>query len=84
MRALGTALAGAVGLLDPEAILFAGGVAEALDELAPLILWALVRQLPPHLRGIELRAAHFGRRAGLVGAALAGARGADWRERRHA
>jgi predicted NBD/HSP70 family sugar kinase len=84
MRALGTALAGAIGLLDPEAIIFAGGVAEALDELAPLILWALVRQLPPHLRGVELRAAHFGRQAGLIGAALAGARGAEWRERRHA
>ena len=31
MRALGRALAGAVGLLDPETIIFAGGMADALD-----------------------------------------------------
>jgi len=80
MTALGTALAGAVALLDPEAIILAGGVAAALDVLAPLIRQALDRHLPPHLRGIGLRAGHFGPRAGLVGAALAGAYGPAWRE----
>lgn len=79
MHALGTALAGAVALLDPVTIVFAGGVAASLDVLGPLILPSMRRQLPPHLRGIELRAGHFGPRAGLVGAAFAGARGADWR-----
>jgi glucokinase len=79
MRALGTALAGAVALLDPAAIIFAGGVADALDVLGPLILPPLQRQLPAHLRGIELRAGRFGSQAGLVGAALAGARGPNWR-----
>ncbi len=80
MTALGTALAGAVALLDPEAIILAGGVAASLDVLAPLILPALNRHLPPHLRGIALRAGSFGPRAGLVGAALAGAAGPAWRE----
>ena len=83
MCALGAALAGAVALLDPEAIIFAGGVAVALDILAPLIRRALVSRLPPHMRGVELRAAQFGPRASLVGAAFAGARGEGWRGRRH-
>ena len=79
MQALGVALAGAVGLLDPEAVILAGGVAGALDVLEPLILPALKRQLPRHLRGIGLRAGRFGPRAGLVGAAFAGALGPEWR-----
>jgi len=81
MQALGATLAGAVALLAPQSVILAGGVAEALDVLAPKILGALRRQLPPHLRGIGLRAGQFGSRAGLVGAAVAGARGASWRQR---
>jgi glucokinase len=77
--ALGTALAGAVALLDPEAIIIAGGVAASLDVLEPMILRALRRHLPPHLRSIELRAGQFGPDAGLVGASMAGAAGAQWR-----
>lgn len=79
MRSLGTALAGAVALLDPGAIILAGGVASALDVLAPLILAPLRRQLPPHLRGIQLRPGRFGPQAGLVGAAFAGVSGPSWR-----
>jgi glucokinase len=78
MRRLGTALAGAVALLDPEIIVIAGGVAAEMDFLAPLISEALDRQLPPHLRHIAIRAGEFGPRAGLIGAAIAGAQGADW------
>jgi len=78
MRRLGAALAGAVGLLDPEIIVVAGGVAAEMDFLAPLIGEALDRQLPPHLRHIAIRAGEFGPRAGLIGAAIAGAQGADW------
>lgn len=81
MRALGTALAGAVALLDPAAIILAGGVAASLDVLAPLVLAPLRRHLPPHLRGIDLRAGQFGPRAGLIGAAVAGAHGPEWRNR---
>jgi glucokinase len=79
-RQLGTALAGAVGLLDPGVILVSGGLADALDVIAQPLLAALRRQLPPHLRGIELRPGLFGSRAGLVGAALAGQAGSGWRQ----
>jgi glucokinase len=78
-RALGTVLAGAVALLDPQAIILAGGVASSLDVLAPLVLEPLRRNLPPHLRSITLKPGQFGPRAGLVGAAFAGARGSAWR-----
>ena len=79
MRALGTALAGAVALLNPEAIILAGGVAASVDVLAPIVLPALRRQLPPHLRTIDIRPGQFGPKAGLVGAAFAGAYGVNWR-----
>lgn len=79
MKSLGAALSGAVGLLDPAVVIFAGGVSAALDVLAPLIRPALIKRLPAHLRAVELKSAHFGTNAGLVGAAIAGARGAGWR-----
>ena len=78
MHALGTALAGAVALLDPQTIILAGGVAAAADVVAPPILNAMRRHLPPHLRPIDIRAGHFGPRAGLVGAAFAGRDGSAW------
>ena len=79
-RRLGAALAGAVALLDPGVILVSGGLADALDVIGPPLLGALRRQLPPHLRGIELKPGKFGSRAGLVGAALAGQAGSGWRQ----
>ncbi|ESZ45390.1 ROK family protein [Mesorhizobium sp. RSR565B] len=79
-RQLGTALAGAVALLDPQAVLISGGLADALDVIRPPLLAALRRQLPPHLRGIDVKPGKFGPRAGLVGAALAGAVGQGWRQ----
>lgn len=81
-QSLGTALAGAVALLDPEVLLIAGGISAALDVLAPPILAAMRRHLPAHLRRIEIRAGTFGPRAGLVGAAIAGAAGQNWRRLR--
>lgn len=79
MQALGTALAGAVALLNPSVVILAGGVAQSLDVLEPLMAAPLRRQLPRHLRDIAIRAGQFGARAGLVGAAFAGARGEHWR-----
>jgi predicted NBD/HSP70 family sugar kinase len=79
---LGVSLAGAVALLDPQAIVVSGGIADALDVLGPAILAAMRRQLPGHLRAIEIRPGAFGPRAALVGAALAGAAGTEWRHRR--
>jgi glucokinase len=73
------ALAGAVALLDPQAIIVAGGIADALDVLGPSILTAMRQRLPAHLSSIEIRPGHFGPRAALVGAALAGAAGREWR-----
>jgi predicted NBD/HSP70 family sugar kinase len=78
MHMLGAALAGAVGLLDPEMIVITGGVAAGLDVLAPMIHAALGRQLPPHLREVVIRAGEFGPQAGLIGAAIAGRQGSDW------
>jgi predicted NBD/HSP70 family sugar kinase len=80
MRALGTALSGAVALLDPGVVILSGGVAQSLDVLGPLIVAALRPRLPRHLRDVALKAGHFGPHAGLVGAAVAGSRGADWRQ----
>lgn len=77
-KALGTSLAAAVALLDPEAVLLAGGVAGALDVLKEPVLAAARRHLPAHLKAIDLRAGAFGPRAGIVGAAVAGQAGADW------
>ncbi|HET7716917.1 MAG TPA: ROK family protein [Bauldia sp.] len=77
-RALGTSLAAAVALLDPEAVLLAGGVAGAIDVLKEPMLEAARRQLPAHLKEIDLRAGAFGPRAGLVGAAVAGGAGQNW------
>ena len=78
-RRLGSALAGAVALLDPQAVLISGGLADALDMIRKPLVAALQRQLPPHLRNIVIRSGQFGSRAGLVGAALAGLAGREWR-----
>lgn len=78
--ALGTALAGAVALLGSSTIIVSGGVAESLDVLAPLILDALRRHLPPHLRGVDIRAGTFGPGASLVGAGLAALGNPLWKE----
>ena len=78
MWKLGTALAGAVALLDPQLVVVTGGVAAAMDLLAPLILEPLRRQLPPHLRGIDIKPGAFGPGAGLRGAAIAGIAGTEW------
>jgi glucokinase len=79
MDALGAAIASAVALLDPAAIIIAGGVAEAFDVIEPLLRAAVDRRLPPHLRGVALLPARHGAKAGLVGAAFAGALGPNWR-----
>jgi glucokinase len=78
--ALGVSLATAVALLDPQAVILAGGVADAADVLVPMVRTAMERQLPPHLRGVRIEAGSFGKDASLVGAAIAGARGQQWDE----
>lgn len=79
---LGTALAGAVALLDPGVVIISGGVADAFDVLAPALLEALTRQLPPHLRHTEVRRGQLGPSAGLIGALIAARHGTDlWADR---
>ncbi|WP_157020257.1 ROK family protein [Mesorhizobium xinjiangense] len=71
MCALGAALAGGVALTGSPCVILAGGVADSLDVLGPMIRPALLRQLPPHLRSVRLAAGKFGSRSALVGAGLA-------------
>jgi glucokinase len=78
--ALGTALAGAVALLGSQAIIVSGGVADSLDVLASPMLAALRRNLPPHLRDVQLMAGAFGSRASLIGAAIAAQGSHLWKE----
>lgn len=80
--ALGTALAGAVSLLDVRAVVLAGGVTAALDVLEQPIMAALRRQLPPHLRDVVLVAGQFGAGAALAGAAIAAAGSPLWEDRK--
>ncbi|MCW5719794.1 MAG: ROK family protein [Devosia sp.] len=79
MAALGAAIGSAVALLDPAAIIIAGGVADAFDVMESLLRSQVDRRLPPHLRGVALLPARHGAKAGLVGAAYAGALGPNWR-----
>lgn len=78
VRALGTTLAGAVALLDPQVVIFAGGVAAATELIGPMVRERLRAHLPPHLRSIDIRQGTFGPQAGLVGAIIAGRRGTIW------
>ena len=77
---LGAALAGSVALLGARTVIVSGGLAEGVDVLAPPILGVLRRHLPPHLREITVRPAHFGPRASLVGAGLAALGHPFWTE----
>jgi predicted NBD/HSP70 family sugar kinase len=75
---LGTALAGAVALLDPGIVIISGGLADAVDALAPALHRALTRQLPAHLRDIEVVRGALGPSAGLIGALIAARSGPEW------
>ena len=79
MRALGAALAGAVALLDPEAIIFAGGVAVAIDILRPVDPPGARQPAPTAHARRRTESGAVRTRASFVGAAFAGARGAEWR-----
>ncbi|MEU8299071.1 ROK family protein [Micromonospora sp. NPDC048909] len=63
---LGRTLAGLVALLDPAAVLLAGGAAGAL---LPAALTAFAADLPPAWAEVPLRPAALGERAVAVGAA---------------
>jgi len=79
IQALAAAIGSAVALLDPSAVIIAGGVTGAFDVIEPTLRTAIDRRLPPHLRGVPILRAQHGAGAGLVGAAFAGATGPNWR-----
>lgn len=76
--ALGASLAGAVALTDPQIVIVAGGVAAGFDVIERRVAAAMRRQLPPHLRGIEIRPGLLGDTAALAGAAAAAAGSTLW------
>ena len=61
-------------------MIISGGLADAVDALAPALRGALTRQLPAHLRDIEVVSGALGPAAGLVGALTAARRGESWWE----
>ena len=70
-RRLGAGIAGLVNLLDPEVVVVGGGAAAAGDLLLdPARAVFAERVLPPHRERVEIRPAHFGPEAGMLGAAI--------------
>jgi glucokinase len=68
---LGVALANVANLLDMHVFILGGGVAEAGDVLFDATLDTLRRRVLANLRPVvEIRKAHFGNRAGMIGAAM--------------
>ncbi|WP_081951876.1 ROK family protein [Kitasatospora phosalacinea] len=75
-RALAAAIAGTAALVELQAVVIGGGVAQS----GPLLFDPLARHLTryaglPFTRGIHLHPARFGPDAGLIGAAAAALRG---------
>lgn len=77
--ALGVALAGPVAMLDPDAVVLSGSVADAFDVLVDDVQASLVVSLPPHMAGIEVRPGQFRGGTSLRGA-IAAARRPRWWE----
>ena len=70
-RALGMVLAGAINLLNPEVIVIGGDLAEAKDLLLAGITEVVYqRTLPLATRGLSIRPAQLGDRAGIQGASV--------------
>jgi glucokinase len=68
---LGAALASAANLLDTHTFIVGGGVAEAGDVLFDSALASLRSRVLANLRPVvEIRKAHLGNRAGMIGAAM--------------
>jgi glucokinase len=68
---LGVALANVANLLDMQVFILGGGVAEAGDVLFDAALDTVRSRVLANLRPVvEIRKAHFGNRAGMIGAAM--------------
>lgn len=78
--AFGTALAGAVALLGSQIVIVTGGVSDGLDVIRPRALETLRRNVPPHLRRIEMVCGEMQSGASLAGAGLAACGHTLWRK----
>lgn len=72
-RALGTAIALLVNLLDPEAVIVGGGLGSAETTYwVPAVTWARRRMYSDAARSLPIRHAQLGAAAGVIGAGLIG------------
>jgi glucokinase len=72
-RALGTAIALLVNLLDPEAVIVGGGLGSAETEYwASAVTWARRRVYSDAARSLPIRHAQLGAAAGVIGAGIVG------------
>jgi glucokinase len=72
-RALGTAIALLVNLLDPEAVIVGGGLGSAeTDYWASAVTWARRRVYSDAARSLPIRHAQLGPAAGVIGAGIVG------------
>lgn len=76
-RRLGRGLAGLCSALDPEVVVMAGGVVDALDVIGPVMNDERRRWSSPDGRGIRVVPAELGASAGVAGALEAARRGQE-------
>ena len=70
-RHFGRGIAALASVLDPELVIVAGGLCDAMDVLSPSIDRAMLECASPNGRQVPVRAAALGPHAGVVGALLA-------------
>jgi len=69
---LGTAIASAVNLLNPEVIVIGGGVGEAGRKFIQMVESQVRKRVNPSAAGFKIKKADLGNEAGFVGAAILG------------
>jgi len=74
---LGTAIATVASTFDPQLVLISGGVSEAFQLLEPAVREAMASMASPTGRGIPVRVASLGSRAGAWGAVALAAEGEE-------
>lgn len=69
---LGTAIASAVNLLNPEVVVIGGGVGQAGQRFVKIIEQQVKKRVNPSAADFKMRNAHLGNDAGFIGAAVLG------------
>lgn len=75
---LARGVAALASVLDPEAVLVGGGMADAMDVLGPMLDAHVARYASPDGRRVPVLATGLGSHAGVVGALLAAGIGDAW------